>query len=250
MFERKIAEWVGGMNYSKAATTESLEQLSIDESAFDLEKALTFYTKGPLVGLMLDIEIRTRTDDAKSLDKVMHDLYAESKKNIHFKDEELIGRIEKFSGVDLHEFYRRYIAGTDSLPLTSYLSKIGLVKDYKKTVETGVNLKTRFNPNEDLPIIDSFYQQSELEAAGLMIGDTILSFQGGKPASTMNLDEFSLNNNAPQKLTVNIGRRGIQFEKTITLTQSRSSRVVRKSIAPNENATPMEMKLRKEIYGG
>jgi predicted metalloprotease with PDZ domain len=249
-FENKIAEWIGGMNYSRYTTSETLEQLSIDESDFDLGKALSFYTKGPLVGLMLDIEIRTRTNDKKSLDDIMHGLYAEAKKGIYFKDEELIHKIEKMAGIDLSDFYHRYIAGTDSLPLAAYLDKIGLIKDYKTVTETGIALNTIFEADADIPIIDTFFDESQLEAAGLLPGDTILSFQAGKPASTLSLEEYTSNTNAPQQVTFQIGREGSRFTKSISLTKFRSTHTEHKDIAPKSNPTPSEAKLRREVYGG
>jgi predicted metalloprotease with PDZ domain len=249
-FENKIAEWIGGMNYSRYTTSETLEELSIDESDFDLGKALSFYTKGPLVGLMLDIEIRTRTNDKKSLDDVMHGLYAEAKKGIYFKDEELIHKIEKMAGIDLSDFYHRYIAGTDSLPLAAYLDKIGLIKDYKTVTETGIALNTIFEADADIPIIDTFFDESQLEAAGLLPGDTILSFQAGKPASTLSLEEYTSNTNAPQQVTFQIGREGSRFTKSISLTKFRSTHTEHKDIAPKSNPTPSEAKLRREVYGG
>ncbi len=125
-FESMVGDLTNSVKSSKAANTKTLEELSIAESDFDLMNALVFYSKGTLVGLMLDIEIRSRTDNKKSLDDVMLALNAEAKKGKTFKDKELIGKVEKITGLDLQNFYKKYIAGTDALPIDEYLRKMGM----------------------------------------------------------------------------------------------------------------------------
>ncbi|HYM21236.1 MAG TPA: hypothetical protein VEW28_09595 [Candidatus Kapabacteria bacterium] len=272
-FEGKIAEWYAEATHSKAAKTETLEQLSIDESDFDIGKAVSFYTKGPLVAMMLDLEIRTRTDNKKSLDDVMRALYADAKKGKYFKDEELIGKIEKISGLDLMDFYHRYIAGTDSLPLVSYLPKMGLIKDYKEETKSGVSFQAHFVKDIANLVIDSFINApkdikiiktsagkdstcevtrhitTDLERAGLQAGDTIVSIDG-KPIDFDSADEFSLNHAAPITINMVVARAGKHFETAVTLTNARSSRIEKRNVAPNKDATPAELAIRKAIYGG
>jgi len=124
-----VEQWRKEMEYSpEAAKTKSLEELSIDESGFDLEEALLFYSKGPLVALALDIEIRNKTSNKKSLDDVMLALNNDAKHGKTFKEDQLIHLVEKYSGVDLTDFYDHYIKGNDSLPLDKYLAMMGLQK--------------------------------------------------------------------------------------------------------------------------
>lgn len=111
---------------SNAAQTKNLEDLSIAESDFDLTNAMVFYSKGTIVGLMLDIEIRFRTNNKRSLDDVMLALNAEAKRGKTFDDKELIGKMEKITGLDLQDFYKKYIAGTEELPIEEYLKKMGM----------------------------------------------------------------------------------------------------------------------------
>ncbi len=121
-----------------SAKRKSLEQLSIDESDFHLDEAELFYIKGPLVALMLDLEIRSRTNNKRTLDDVMFALNDEAKHGKTFKDEDLIHKVEKISGVDLTDFNNRYIHGTDTLPISRYLSMIG-VTPHRESEEAEVN---------------------------------------------------------------------------------------------------------------
>lgn len=248
-FEKKIAEWSMSSGGSRAVKEETLEQLSIDESAFDLGKAMSFYTKGPLVALMLDIEIRTRTNDQYSLDDVMHGLYAQSKNKNYFKDEDLIGRIEKITGLNLQSFYKSYIAGTDSLPLASYLVQLGLLKDVEHTEYSGFAWRTRFVHDDSALVIESFYDNSELDTAGLAIGDTILSING-QHMTRDDADEFSMNRNTPQRLDIVFRRHGTTLQRSVTMLHPRSSRTLKQDIAPDEHAGSLAREIRRSIYGG
>ncbi|MDP4199492.1 MAG: hypothetical protein Q8902_07970 [Bacteroidota bacterium] len=125
-FYETIGQWVAAMPQVRdSASHKSLEQLSIDESDFHLDEAEIFYIKGPLVALMLDLEIRNKTNNKRSLDDVMFALNNEAKHGKTFKDQDLIHKVERISGVDLTDFYNRYIHGTDTLPMSHYLSMIG-----------------------------------------------------------------------------------------------------------------------------
>ena len=69
-------------------TPGRLEQ-SVEESSFDswikfyrpdensVNSQISYYDKGAILGLLLDLEIRKRSNGAKSLDDVMRYLYAE-----------------------------------------------------------------------------------------------------------------------------------------------------------------------------
>ncbi len=248
-FETKISQWLEATKNSKFSTSETLEQLSIDESNFSMEKALTFYTKAPLVALMLDLEIRTQTRNNKSLDDVMHSLYAKSKANKHFTDEELLSDLEQMSGASLQDFYKRYIAGYDTLPLSSYLTKMGLAKDVVARVGVGVNFHYRLSSDKDYAIVDSLFPNSELAASGVVIGDTIISLNQ-RAANREIVAQFSRNNDAPQVVKLVIGSKKKRFNTNIVLTKPLYYNNEKKSIAPTGNPSALQTAIRKAIYGG
>lgn len=248
-FEAKISEWLGATKNSKVASSETLEQLSIDESNFSMEKAISFYTKAPLVALMLDLEIRTQTANKRSLDDVMHSLYAKAKANKHFTDEELIGQVEQISGAQLQDFYKRYIAGHDTLPIASYLIKMGLAKDVVKSVGVGVSFHHRLSSDEDHAIIDSLFPNSELATSGVVIGDTIISLNG-QTANRETVSQFSRSNDAPQVVKLVIGSKKKRFNTNVVLTKPLYYNDEKKSIAPVANPTALQIAIRKGIYGG
>ena len=97
--------------------------------------SVSYYNKGQLLGLGLDIVIRDATDNRASLDDVMRALnrqyaqrglfYAESGA-IRAAAEQAINGAAPGANVNLGDFFARFVAGTEELPLADWLSRAGL----------------------------------------------------------------------------------------------------------------------------
>ena len=97
-------------------TPGRLEQ-SVEESSFDswikyyrqdensVNSQISYYDKGAILGLLLDLEIRKRSNGAKSLDDVMRYLYAEFfKKDRNYAPLDFQKACELMAGSSLEEF--------------------------------------------------------------------------------------------------------------------------------------------------
>ncbi len=91
-------------------------------------KTISYYLKGPLVGLLLDLEIRHITGNSKSLDDVMRTMY-----NVYYKEKgrgfteaEFQYVCETIAGKSLTEVFE-YIYTTKPLDYNKQLSHAGLV---------------------------------------------------------------------------------------------------------------------------
>jgi predicted metalloprotease with PDZ domain len=114
-------------------------QESVAEASFDAwirfyrqdenspNRSISYYLKGSLVGLVLDLEIRNRTE-GKSLDDVMRLLYAEyyQKRGRGFTEEEFRAACEAIAGGPLKEIFENYCYGTRELDFPLYLNYAGL----------------------------------------------------------------------------------------------------------------------------
>lgn len=123
----------------------SIGDLSMNITQLEPSELFGLYTKGPILGLMLDASIRSQTGNSKSLDDVMrhfNDQYGKTGRT--FTDDEIIPIMERFTGAKLDDFYRRYILGTDPLPYEEYLPKLGLKVDVetKRKRTFGAELET------------------------------------------------------------------------------------------------------------
>ncbi len=108
--------------------TPGREKMSAEESSFDtwiklyrpdensVNSAISYYDKGELLGLLLDLDIRRRTHGAKSLDDVMRYLYDEFfKKGRNYTPADVQKACELMAGASLDQFFSRYVRGRDDL---------------------------------------------------------------------------------------------------------------------------------------
>lgn len=89
---------------------------------------ISYYTKGALTAMMLDIEIIKSTNAEKSLDDALRILYKDYKKDPTkgFSEERVRKVCETVSGKKLDDFWKKYIYGTDEMPIAEYLAVCGL----------------------------------------------------------------------------------------------------------------------------
>jgi predicted metalloprotease with PDZ domain len=90
-------------------------------------KAISYYDKGPIVGLFLDFAIRQSTENKKSLDDVMRLLYWRyyKEKGRGISDAEVEQACEEIAGASLKEIFE-YIYTTKEMDYATYLGFAGL----------------------------------------------------------------------------------------------------------------------------
>jgi len=90
-------------------------------------KTISYYEKGPIIGLLLDLAIRNATQNEKSLDNVMQFLYWEyyKKKQRGFTDAEFQQACETIAGKSLNSLFE-YVYTTKPLDYNTYLNYAGL----------------------------------------------------------------------------------------------------------------------------
>ena len=90
-------------------------------------KTISYYQKGPVVGLLLDFAIRNASQNRKSLDDVMRYLYRHYYKKLNrgFTDAEFQESCEMISGESLTKVFE-YVYTTKELDYNTYLNHAGL----------------------------------------------------------------------------------------------------------------------------
>jgi predicted metalloprotease with PDZ domain len=139
-FFADLTEQINELQSRPARHWESAEESSLNAW---LEKypmyndpgfSVSYYDKGQLLGLGLDIMMRDATDNRASLDDVLRRLnteYAQKDKfypesaGIRAVAEEVVHEAAPDAKIDLRDFFTRYVAGTDELPLADWLSRAG-----------------------------------------------------------------------------------------------------------------------------
>jgi predicted metalloprotease with PDZ domain len=103
---------------------------------------ISYYNKGEIVGLMLDLEIRRLTSNRRSLDDVFRYMYEEYYQRSRPETYYLKGRgfsgldflraVNRVAGSDLTAFFNSYVSGTDEIDYNHYLSYAGLKLEESK----------------------------------------------------------------------------------------------------------------------
>jgi predicted metalloprotease with PDZ domain len=134
-------------------TPGRLEQ-SAEESSYDswikyyrpdensINSQVSYYDKGAILGLLLDLEIRKRSAGAKSLDDVMRYLLSEFyKQGRNYGPADFQKACELMAGSSLEEFFNKYVRGRDELDYNSALNAAGLQLETGGVVENGKPLE-------------------------------------------------------------------------------------------------------------
>ncbi len=140
---------------------------------------ISYYLKGEMVSLLLDLLIRSHHNNKRSLDNVMAILWEQfGKPEIGFTPTDLQHIIESVAGMDLSDFFQRFIDGTEELPFNEYLEPFGLqvqAEDQKECVPyLGITVKTE-NGRESIKIVEI---NSPAQIAGIDPGDELLAIDG------------------------------------------------------------------------
>jgi predicted metalloprotease with PDZ domain len=167
---------------------------------------IDYYNKGQLIGNLLDLEIRQRTGNKRSLTDVFlylmknHGLPKpgfEEKRG--FRDAvELITREAAPSKSDFGDFFAKYVSGTEEIPWNTFFDHAGLILDQKKGtprpyigITTGNTLPGAgfFNaPPTVLPqgqiAVTNVAPGSPAEQAGLDVGDILIAMDGDRVEAT------------------------------------------------------------------
>ena len=215
---RRISDEVTELERRPAHLTQSAEESSLDAwlegNAYYRrpERSISYYNKGELLGIMLDLAVRDASHGEASLREVMqwmNNNYA--KKGRYFDDSNGVREAaEAVSHADLSPFFAKYVAGTEEIPWNDFLRSVGLhVETGSSTVpDPGFTASRNF----DGPIsVGSVTAGSEAERAGLQVGDVILQVQGKNVGEQSRQEMAQLNPGDTLSLKVR-GRRGGERE--------------------------------------
>jgi predicted metalloprotease with PDZ domain len=176
---------------TKFLTTPGRKVQPLSESSFDTwiklyrpdansgNSQISYYLKGEMVSLFLDLLIRAQYHNQRSLDDVMRKMWQQfGQAEIGYTPEQLQSVIESVAGRDLTDFFQRYIDGTEELPFNKYLAPFGLqlVAAQEEECYLGVRVNTE-NGREMIKFVET---GSPAQLAGIDAGDELLAINGVK----------------------------------------------------------------------
>lgn len=182
---------------------------SLAESSFDAwikyyrqdenspNATVSYYLKGSLVALCLDLLIRSRTRGRKSLDDVMRALWLRHGRTGVGVDEDGVERLaEEATGLELSRYFDDWLRSTKELPLKSLLAthEVGMQlrpaesaedkggkPSAAKSVAGLALLGVRARAERDDAAVTHVLEGGAAQAAGIAAGDTIVAVDGLRP---------------------------------------------------------------------
>ena len=189
-----LGEQITELEARPANRWQSAEQSSLDAwlEKYPLyetpEYSVSYYTKGQILGVLLDILIRDRTDNQKSLDDVLREMNDDfgvpGKPYRDSLDVQLTA--EKVAGGSFEDFFKNYVAAANTLPYQAIFPLAGL--ELRQTTRQHAALgfaAEGASPKAPL-VVRSVDANSAAAEAGLQAGDFILKWNGGDPPRRSN----------------------------------------------------------------
>ncbi|MEG0031240.1 M61 family metallopeptidase [Acinetobacter sp.] len=160
---------------------------SVSESSFDAwvkfyrqdensnNAGTSYYNKGCLVALCLDLGLRLR---GSSLDALMHKLYENAQKGIQVHERTIVELCNELTGDNWIEQINHLINTTDELPLDQLFPEFGLSYSLKNDKSLPLGLKLVDKPEGVL--VQSARRDGAAAQAGLSAHDVIIAIDGLK----------------------------------------------------------------------
>jgi predicted metalloprotease with PDZ domain len=190
LYLKRLADQIAELQRRPAHLTQSAEAASLDawlEKYPDYglqQRSISYYNKGELLGVMLDLVVRDASQGSASLREVfqwMNKNYARQGRD--FPDSDGVRQAaESVSHADLNAFFQKYVAGTEEIPWNDFFSGVGLhlLRHSGRRADPGFEATRNFDAP---PTVASISPNSEAERAGLTVGDSILEINGQTASS-------------------------------------------------------------------
>jgi predicted metalloprotease with PDZ domain len=141
---------------------------------------VSYYTKGALVALALDLTLRSKSQGRTSLDDVMHALWQRhGKTGIGVGEDDIRALAEELSGLDLGRFFANAVHDTGELPLKNLLARFGIKLSWEKEGKektSSLGVKTGSEGRE--LTLATVYDGGAAQGSGLAAGDLLVAING------------------------------------------------------------------------
>ena len=190
--------WRGNGRFKQSVAESSFDSWTKfykqDESAPN--NIVSYYTKGSLIALALDQTIRQATQQQKSLDDLMRLLWQQyGKPGKGVAEKEIESLVCKIAGIDLTDFFSKYLYGTEDLPLAEIFASLGInfcLRPAKNADDKGgkagenstnksvTTLGARVVADPTGACLSHVFDKGPAQTAGLSANDVIVALDGIK----------------------------------------------------------------------
>ena len=171
-----------GLTGQKIATVETGRPTALEDASLSTwigpidGSQYHYYPKGSLAGFMLDVLIRDASDNRRSLDDVMRELYRSAyKKGRGFTAADWWAAVSRAAGGrSFTEFNAKYVDGRDPYPWTDILPRAGLRQASDTIREPRVGLAAGQDSTGAI-VVQNVQPGGAAQEAGVKAGDQLIA---------------------------------------------------------------------------
>lgn len=265
-FYSTLAGYIAGIENAQGGSLMSAEDASVSAPFLDggtsaqrtslANTSVSYYNKGEVVGIALDLLIRGKTKGRASLDDVMRRMYEEFYLNSPnatyylkgrgFTNEDFQRLTSDVVGADMSEFFKRHVRGVTPPPYDEAFGYVGLRLIRYPAFEPFSAGITIDSDTEDRVKIRSVRNDSPAETAGLQQDDVILAL-GGKTVTVDSWLTMLNQHKTGDKISVVIRRDRKRIDTVLTLNEPD---IYNYRIQENSDATAEMRALRTQWVSG
>lgn len=209
---------------TSVARTPGRHKQSVAESSFDAwtryykqdenspNALVSYYTKGALVALGLDLLIRQESAGVHSLDDVMRLLWQRYGRDFYrgkaqgLAEDGLPALIKEATGVDARRFIARHAYGTADVPLAELLAAQGVKLQWKASVNIP-SLDVRTRKQGDSLVLATVLEGGAGHRGGLSAGDVLVAIDGLKVEGAAGVEVLLGQYRVGDRVSVHVFRR-------------------------------------------
>ncbi len=196
------------------------------------QKYNSVYNRGALIGFMLDVEIREKTQGRKDLKSVILELSKKYGPNRPFKDEALLPELVKATDPALGSFIARYITGSEALPYAEFFAKLGY--EYRPVKKVPAYYAGEVSLRYDAGALAFVFTDVKANSLGVKNDDLFIKVNA-VPVTPDNVkelwDNYFQSNTTDPELTLTLKRKG--EEKVLSCKLSPGYITVKNYLAPS-----------------
>jgi predicted metalloprotease with PDZ domain len=187
---KMLGKSVGGVLRGAGRTRQSVADSSFDawgkyyrQDENAPNAIVSYYAKGSLVALGLDLTIRAKTAGKRSLDDVMQalwqrygrDFYPDGRRGVTPAEVEAL--FDEISGMRLKSYFEKYVRGTEDVPLAKLLAPFGVkYTDERKGAKP--SLDANIGRDGADAKLSAVHEGGAAHHAGLSAGDLVVAIDG------------------------------------------------------------------------
>jgi len=183
-----LSQQISDLESRPANQWQSAEESSLDAwlEKYPLynrpQESVSYYAKGQVLGVLLDILIRDRANNEKSLDDVLRAMNTEfARQNKPYRDSlDVQLTAEKVAGGSFEEFFENYVAHAKPLPYRQVLGMAGLELRTTTRKRPVLGFYAERQPRGELAV-DAVDPESAAAREDLRAGDVIVNWNGSGP---------------------------------------------------------------------